>query len=260
MKIFTIWLLVGSLIFLSCGDFTQEMWLEKDGSGQLHFSYDMGEIFALIMLMEGSGESADSAVGGMDELMTGLLKELTNSSGDVDTTMSFYDFMQEKENDDNSIEDLKNVRLNIKSVKKEESIILTLMLDFENFNHLDQMISTLSSQEENVDKTSLGDLPEFGKVFSLSKKSFEIAPYQLNFAEEVTEENIDSSDQSELDFNLEEMIETGDYVTIFHFPYRIKSCSNDQAVIKGKTLTIRQSLSDLEKNRSFPGLSVKFRR
>lgn len=245
----------------SCGDLTQEMWLEKDGSGSVHLSYNVGELMGLFLMMDQMSESTDSMKLGTTDVLTSILSDLQIEGNKADTTISFYDLALEEKDQPVNREELKNILLNIKADRDEETLVMKLIVNFDNFKHLEEIVRSIPVDEENLETDPLGELPDLGQILSFDRQNFKIASYtrpQMNVEETVP--LTDSLQSDELKFDLTEMMDMGNIISIYHFPYKIKTCTDDNAMIQGKTMTIKRPLSDLQKKKSFPGLTVGFKK
>ncbi|MCB0688320.1 MAG: hypothetical protein KDC53_17400 [Saprospiraceae bacterium] len=261
-KILVLLLTVTSLLWTSCGDITQEMWLKKDGSGELHMTYDAGALMALFLMVDQFGkDSATTEKNDFEAMFNDLARELYVKGEKADTSISLYDLalLEQKSNPPPS-EELKHMNLHINADKEEESFVLSLRIDFENFIHLNQILESVPLDADKLSSDAITDFPDMDTLFVLNRKSFRVGAIdEPKSSTEDLDMLSDSTSTNADDLGLSEFLDLGDYILIYHLPRKIKSCSNERALIDGKTLTIKRPLKDFKDSKGFPGLTVKLK-
>jgi hypothetical protein len=245
-----------SLLLTSCGDITQEMWLKEDGSGELHFAYDVSQMLSLYHIMSDMSQNTEE---NKEDIVSQLMDEIGAHSGSLDSTISFFDLMPEERGKFENPGNLKNIRLNVKANRADSSVYLKVMIAFESFDQLDELVNMLGDDgSQDIKLSPTEQLPDFSRYFSLSRKSFKIKTYSL--VEIINGEPAEEIDSGSMDISPEQLMETGNLINIFHFPYRVKSCSNKNAEVHGNTVSIIRPLSEIAKMKEYTGWIVKFKK
>ena len=243
-------------VLISCGDITQEMWLKEDGSGELHLAYDVSQMLALYKMMGDMSKDADE---NQEDFVSELIDAIGANTGSLDSTLTFYDLMPEERGNFENPEHLKNIRLNVKANGEDSSVLIKVMIEFENFSQLDELVNMLADDEtQDIKLSPTEQLPDFSQHFHFNRKYFEIKTYSLR--QIVDDEKVKEIDSDGMDISPDQLMETGHFINIFHFPYRIKSCSNKKAEVNGNTVSIVRPLSEIAKMKEYPGLLVKFKK
>ena len=135
------------LSFSSCGNYVQEMWIEKDGSGRLKIEVDAS---AMLEMMDMMGEKKESK--NTDDP---IAKFLASSETQFDTLISFYDIApdsvkQEIENPDL----MRKAKMSMQMDKDEGTFIIGVQMDYKNLEEADQIINEIKKSRRD---NSLGD-------------------------------------------------------------------------------------------------------
>lgn len=245
-----------SCILAGCGDVTQEMWLESDGSGQLHLGYDLSPMLPLFDLFSQQPDSTKSDQSGIVDV---YLNELGISGSNIDTTLNIteIDFSRispSEEIDFDLLPDfLKGLSIHIKTGENNESIFTSFILSFQNFSELDSLVNFLNFRIPDQDLIPF-QLPIFNEEMKFSKKTFEVRDYE--FRPDIAD-SVRTNLQS---LNWGDMLEPGNLISIYHFPYKIKKTTAKNATIDENMLTLIHPLTSIKKGSKFPGFIVKFRR
>ena len=250
-------ILCSMILFLtSCGDVTQEIWIEKDTSTTTHYSYDMTDAISMLQMF-GSEMSEDSASGGkikMGNSTDDLENLIFGLEENTDTVFNLYDIAPAEEVAQGKLDDLPDFlqESNIKISNKDGSYIATLMIEFDQFEDIGNELSELKG-------LSKGDNDEFTQIIDylggikLTNKSFYAPP--LSLAKENESDDDEMGDQM-----LKQLFSTGNFISIYHMPSKVKSCSVADAEIKGKTVTITQPLKNIMSQTNDPGIEIKMKK
>ena len=140
-----LYLLALVLIFSSCGDISEEMWINADGSGKLEYSVDLSSALPMLQMMSQGVDSTQAGEGGK-EMMDNFFE--TMGREDVDSTATFYSMAPDSIKESvEGIEKLKKVSLNMKANKDDESAIIKMIIDFKDFNEIDELITHVKAPD-----------------------------------------------------------------------------------------------------------------
>ena len=255
MKTCIIGLFIGTFFSLSCGDVTQEMWLETDGSGQLHLGYDLSQMLPLLEMLS---QQSDSTLEQHQGIVGVYLNELGISGRNIDTIVNIteIDFGRisptEEINLDILPDFLKALSIHIKTGKNNESLFTSFILPFRDFSELDSLIYFLNFRIPDKDLIPF-QLPVFTKNYKFSRKSFEVKDYDFQpDVGDTVRMNLQNS-------NLSDVFEPGNLISIYHFPYYIKKTTAKNATVDKNVITISFPLTSVQEGNQFPGFTVKFR-
>lgn len=242
-------LCIAPLLITSCGDVTQEIWIERDHSGRAHYSYDMTQVISMLQMFEGQ-KSTDSASTAQpkDELQALILGLEENS----DTTFNISDIAPPKEIADGKLDELPAFlkQSNIRIANDEGKYLATLMLDFESFEQIHQQLLEVPIPESNEEFPLIIDY--LGSV-KLTDRSFVAPPFSM--------QEKDKSEEDKLgDDMVKQLFSVGNFISIYHMPSRVKSCSVPGAEIKGKSVTIVQPLKKIMDSDKMDGLEIKMKK
>lgn len=248
------------VFFSSCGDVKDEMWIEQDGSGKMHYTMDLSNSIAMIQMM---GSMSEDTLGGGDmDMMGSFFEEMGGEN--VDTTMNFADFGDEVNIDDpQKAKLMRNISLNLKADKEEGSAMMKMMINFDSFGQLKEMFDLLG--EADMEETP-GGAPNIGELFggtnlgadySFDKKKFFRAGGEMGGMGDMMGEEGGSDEDMAM---LQMMFGGATISSEYHFPYKVKSVSDPNAVVKGNTVFIEQDMMDLMKSEKVDDLEIKFKK
>jgi len=233
------------IFFTSC-QFTEEITINKNGSGQYKLNMDMSA------MMGGIGE--------MGSQNDSIKKEKEK----IDTTYYFKDLIEQNkdsiaklsEKERSSLEALKDIKMHIHLDEEKGEMQYDFILDFKDLSELDNIKTKIERAQKIQDNK--GDTEESLEnheiVYSYSKKQF---------TRKVIMKNLTTEQQETYDAKMEEskMFLGGSmYKLIYHFPKKIKKVNYKEAQFSSdhKTMTIEVSMDSLTKNPMLLDLKVNF--
>jgi len=229
----------------SCSPVVSELWLNKDQSGRMATSFDLGEMAGMAqgMISElGEDEDNEDGPGGM-----------WGDEERMDTTMNFYDIMPDsiKEITKNP-ELLKNVNLNMFIDSKKEEAKMTLDIAFKSEAHLNEIFEVMQSVKED----DAGDEEQFRNMvidykFDLKRGIIQLPGMDLSKLEEDPEfgqimgslDSLSTADPEKME--MFEMLFGGETKLIVHAPGKIQFTNDMNAVIDGNTVTFTNNLMEM---------------
>ncbi|OEK08999.1 hypothetical protein A8C32_13970 [Flavivirga aquatica] len=228
-------LCVVSFMFASC-QFSENIYINEDGSGKMEFSFDASEIMQM-----GGGELTK----GTDE------KE-------IDSTFTFKEIFEQKKDsvallskeEQEKLKALEPFSVHMVMSEEKKKMNFDISTDFKNANELQDMFTALSALGNLQGKggakandptnpfSSMGSGGNSELSYSFNKGVFKRTVKVLD--KEVQKQLQDSLGQAAMMFG------TSKYKLKYHFPRRIKSVSNENALFSadGKTVTIEYGLME----------------
>ena len=235
-----------SFALISC-TFTEEIYLNKNGSGSYTFKMDMGE-----MMESMKGMSSRDSV-----------KELKV----IDTTMYFKDIISEmkdsisKLNSDERevINALKDFKLRMLVDEEKGKMIMNIGVDFKHISDLKNMESKISKAQSLSDKKKSSSRPmpsNSDTEYSFDGKTFKriVTLKDLSDEEEAQFKNSISQSGSFLDGS--------NYMIIYHFENEIKKVSSEHIIISDdrKTMILKMPMDTIIKNPKLLNFEVILRK
>lgn len=256
--LFTLFL-AATMTFTSCINILEEMFLNKDGSGRYAMTIDMSalmeastrEMLKSFAQEEGAEMPADDAPPMETDTLI-MLKDLpANMRGEL-SRPDFYD----------------KVSMKMVASESKEIMKMTFALDFDDADDIDYFLKNLdkffaSANDEDSPLGAMGGssggmlgsmLPSVGqdyRLFDIGKKILKRykAPAPAENAEE--DENM----------AMMKMFMAGaEYTTVYHFPGKVKSATNANAQVDGKTVTIKGDLLEMIEGKADMSTEVKFKK
>ncbi len=242
MKKFKSLLLFISTTFLltSCM-FTEEIYINNDGSGNYAFKVDLSE------MMKSMGEMSP--------------KDSLKESKVLDTIVFFKDILEKHKDsiakldkdDKEIIEALKDLKLHMQVDEKKGKMLLDFKMDFTDISELKNMEQKIAkAQALNEKKKKKKSMPSNsdvsysfkGKTFSRNVTLKDVSEEQLNEIKEASS-----------------FLEGGLYKIIYHFESEIKSVSFKGAQLSDdkKTMTIEIPMDSIIKNQKLLDFEVKLK-
>jgi len=239
MKFKNLFLFISITFLLTSCMFTEEIYINNNGSGTYSFKVDMSEMI--------------KSMGDMSP------KDSLKESKVLDTIIFFKDILEEKKDsiaklskeDKEIIETLKDMKLHMQVDEEKGKMLLDFNLDFSDISELknmEQKIVKAQSLKEKKDKSAptQADVSYLfnGKIFRRK-----VIPKDLS-EEELTKIREASS-----------FLEGGLYKIIYHFEKKIKSVSFKGAQISDdkKTVTIEVPMDSIIKNPKLLDFEVKLK-
>ncbi|WP_396636924.1 hypothetical protein [Maribacter sp. R77961] len=238
---------IGSLLLLlaltvSC-NFTEEIFLQENGSGKISINFDGSELMQM----------------GGDEMMAGTEKA-------IDSTLSFKQFLEEKKDSIAELSSEQQAKLkklapfNLHMIMNPETkeMKFDMYSSFDNINEVGDAFNTF----QNMDALSPAGRANQTQFLSNDNESSEVS---YNFKDhtfsrtakilntELHQQAIDSLAGAEL------FLTGSTYTLKYHFPKRVKSASTEKATFSadGKTMIYEVGFLDLMKNPEILNIEVE---
>jgi len=241
MKIRNLFLFIGTIFLLTSCMFTEEIYLNNDGSGNYAFNIDLSE------MMKSMGEMS--------------LKDSLKESKVLDTIVFFKDILEEYKDsiatldkeDKEIIEALKDLKLHMHVDEEKGEMLMDFKMDFKDISELKNMEQKIAKAQALSDKKK--------KDKSMPSNSDVI----YSFKDKTFSRNVSLKDLSEDQLNeikeASSFLEGGLYKIIYHFESEIKSVSFDGAQISDdkKTMTIEVPMDSIIKNQKLLDFEVKLK-
>lgn len=219
------------LVLTSCA-YTEEVYVNNDGSGSYNFIIDMGPM--------------------MQEMKSMGTKDSLKEPQRIDTTFIFKDVLEEKKDsiaqlsakDQASLRAIEDMSLSLQVDEEKGKALMAFGLDFKN-------ISEVKNMEEKLFKAMAVNKKQPDSP-SLNKSNVSFSFDGKNFTRKTILKNLSEEEVVEVDKSIEQsspFLEGSVYKLIYHFEKKIKDVSYKDAVISnnGKTLTIEVAMDSLIK-------------
>lgn len=229
-KLYLLPVLIG-LLFTSC-QITENIYLEPDGSGKVTYEVD---------------------ASGLMDAMGGVLAE-EGASQNIDSTFTFKQLMEEKKDsiaklsltDQQRLKGLENMKVHMKMDAAQKIFKMDLLNDFRQVSEMQNMMEALKIVQ-NLEKKA--NQPENPFADMMKPDNVEL---KYAFDGKVFKRNVRVIDpalqqQAKDTTGMFKMMFAGSqYIVKYHFPKKVKSVSNPNAVIgeDKKTVTLPLALSD----------------
>lgn len=201
-------------LFTGCINITEEIFLEKDGSGKYVMSLDMEKMMEMVDMMKAL--APDSAKGKDMDMDGSLMDSLQNSMGDLSSVPGITEFRKEKK-DKNTYQ---------------------ISFRFKDIKALNDAMRKRNEKAANKDD-----------VYAFSRGNFEFRD-TTNFGVNNALNDLAGSDSAQAAMEMvRAMMGDMTYTTIYHFPGKVKNFSNKDAKLDsdGKTLRLQVNMLDREK-------------
>lgn len=220
-------LLISSFALTGCIETLEEIFLNKDGSGEYSLTFDMSEMLSNPMMKSMIEEAAKE--GGADAV--GL------DFGETDTLMTMGD---------GSGGIMDKVVMHLLMSDSAGKFMMNMTLPFDNVEEIAEFQETLAAEGgEQAGSNPMGGMGSGfmmpGGLLKLKKRTLTRMP-----APE-TENDMFSGEDGEF---MKMFFAGAAYKTVYHLPGQVKSSTIEGAKIDGKTLTIETSLLDIIDNKA----------
>ncbi|MDW5287612.1 hypothetical protein [Formosa sp. PL04] len=257
-RFFILFICLSTFVLTSC-NYTEEITFYPDGSGEFLMDYDMSE--AMIAVKK---------IGGNEEAYKKEKK--------VDSIIYFKDLLQEKydsisnlpQEEQDNLKSLETMMMRVKSNYETDVFNLGFGSTFKSISEFPEIL-------ENIDKAKAFNTkgsPEFSKMDGTAvAKSVNDMLKHVDFSfdgkqfSRSLKDGYKPSDEAlaELDKEMSMMGEEGEetlnamtYTLVYHFPKKIKSVSNTNALLSKdkKTMTLKQNYIEMIRNSELMTLKV----
>ncbi|WP_340064861.1 hypothetical protein [Ascidiimonas aurantiaca] len=243
-KMYSCMLLILTIAVLSC-NFSEELYLNEDGSGRMSIKFDGSE------LLQMQGTSSTDKEGGEKPM---------------DSVISFSKLLEDKKDSIAHLSPQEQARLqklepffmHVLMNEKTKEMKLDLYTDFTSVSELSDVFGAFQNASafgmqgartnESADALNSGDATEIS--YTLSKNVFKRTAKVLDY--ELLQRNIDSLGR------METFLSSSKYTLTYHFPKKIKSVSVKEAQISedGKTLVYEVPFMDFMNNPEILNIEV----
>lgn len=239
MKLFKFLSCTCALIFLTSCNFTEEVFLEEDGSGKISLKFDGSQ---LMQTLEEAGAPSSEEF-----------------EKPIDSIISFKEFFDEKKDsiaqlpkeDREKLEKLKNFTMHMVMDPDEKLMKFDLFSDFKSVNDIGNVLNDFqnasaltSTQTVNGESKSAvkSKEPASEVVYSFSKNTFSRKVTITN--QELFQKSLEESKQTE------SFLAGSTYTFRYHFPRKVKSTTAGEATFTadGKTMVYQVNFLDLIKD------------
>ncbi len=237
MRLLIVLLAFCSLLFSACFDITEDIVIQKDGSGVYTYTTDMSELYKNEMMM--SMLKADNNDG-------------KNPLPDMDSVIYGKNMAAKDKGDQPAI--WNKVTTRIQSNEKKKKLMVTVTLPFSDLSEITYLMKNLNKATQSMNKEGGGSgtsgltgvMNGIPVSYSLKGKTLE------RVSEKMKEEDDEQMSMMKM------FLADAKYKVVYHFPGKVKSTSVKGASMDGNTITKEAKLLDLmEGERPFDG-TVRF--
>ena len=264
----------------SCGDIQQDLIINKDGSGVLETSIEMGELMGMARGMENSGSFQDSISDDeiiidtvvnpatqVKDAMDALMDKITDPKHpvDFDTSITFFSLMPDSVKAKVKKPELaQKLSLRLKSPAHSSEMTLGIVMKFDNKDQLKEIISEMDNlykDSEVAEDSPMGLDPATFMVFDMNMKEgwirVDTTAYK-GFAEEL---GMTGDSLASEDFSMMEMMFGATKVkSIVHVPGEVISCTDPEAILtKDNKVIIEYSMMDVIRSGKINGYTILFK-
>jgi hypothetical protein len=248
----------------SCANYTEELWLNKDGSGKYVVTADLS---SMIEMMEAFSEMGDQ--DSTAEASPGFWESM--GGGELDSVVAFTDSIpQEVINQLERPELLDKIQMRVIASKSKELFLTKVEMNFTNLKELDEIMKTMAQANElnkNTQEDGGGTLGgdeglamltgrKGGHGFTLSKGKLtrSATDQDKSLLDEFT------SDEESMSM-LEMMMGESTFTTIVHLPGKVKKLSDSNKIgkVDGKTIRFEYNMLSLIKEELSTDFVVTFK-
>lgn len=207
----------------SCIETLEEVYLNKDGSGEYSLTFDMSEVFSNPMMKSMIEEAAQEE--GAEELGMDL--------GETDTLITMGD-------GSGGIFDKTVMHMVMSDSSGQFKINMTF--PFEDVSEIDQFYKEFAEEGAGAEANPLGG----GGGFFIQGGSFELGKRKL-IRKPADNENNEAADlfAGEDGEFMKMFFASSSYTSIYHLPGSVKSTDIEDAKVEGKTVTVERNFIDL---------------
>ncbi len=236
--------LVLAIILTSC-QFTEEITIHKNGSGNYKLSVDMS---AMMSTMNGikQNDSIKKETEKIDSIF--YMREIIEANKDSISKLS--------ESEKASLEAIKDLKMHIQMDEEEGKMLMDFIVDFKNIAELDAIKKKVEKAQQLQDNNGKeGESVDNHEVkYSFNKKKFtrKVIMKELSFEEqELYDKNLTESKM---------FLSGSTYKLIYHFPRKIKKVNFSEVQFSAdrKTISIEVAMDSLTKNPQLLDFEVTF--
>lgn len=263
----------------SCGDVVQEMYLNKDGSGTLETTIDVGELIGMAKNFENMGSAQDTfsddhivdtvsiqpAVE--KDAMTLLMERITDPAydQDFDTLMSFLDIMPDSVRAKDTRPDLvQKMFFRVKSPANSGDLTFGVVAQFDNSAHLKEMVQHLNTFEQSPEMLAaapMGMESEFFMSFHADMETGVLTVDTVLYGGFSAQMGMSQdSTMSAEDLGMVEMMFGNSKIrSVIQIPGEVLSCTNPDAILtKDNKVIIEYPMMDVIRSGKLNGYKIVF--
>lgn len=250
--------LLALLFALTSCNFTEEITFKDDGSGEFLMTYDMAEV---MNKMKEMGMDSSSDEEKEPEKMDSIIyfKDIIKERADSIATLP----KEEQER----LKAMENFVMKMRMDEAEGIFDIGIGTTFNSFDELPELVKTLdevkkmnssgSGQMSQLDNSAVAKASE-GALENVDFK-YDGKTFSRSFNEDI------ERSKEELEALKEEMAQMGEakdmfeamsYTLVYNFPKKIKSVSNDRAIIDKNGKTVRLKMNFMEMIKSPQGMNL----
>lgn len=247
MKKFFFLLTLVVLFFTGC-QFSENIYINEDGTGKMSFTMDASEL----MKMAGDEMAQDGEKS-------------------IDSIIHFKDFLESKKDSISKLsaeeqEKLKNLEpfsMHMKMDSKEQTMVFDLFTDFNSVSELDDLFKAMNNVSNLQGKGGVDQNDSSNPFSAIANENGSELSYSLknNLFKRETKVKDQEMYQTLVDSmgDLSPILSSSTYKLNYHFPRKIKSVSNEDAMFSEdkKTMTLEFNFMDYLKNPELLNLEVE---
>jgi len=247
-----------AFLISSCTPVISELWLNKDESGKMETTFDLGE-------MAGMAQGMLSEMGGEENKNEG--PGLWDKEEMIDSTMNFYEVMPDsiKEKMENA-EILKNVNLNMYINSKKEEANISMTVEFDSAEQMNEIFNSMKTMKGGgPDSEDQFENMKIDYSFDIKNGIIRIPGMDLSELENDPEfsqimgsmDSLDTADPEKME--MFEMLFGGETSLIIHAPGNVQFTNDMDAVIDGNKVTFTDNLIEIIKSKKSLDRVIKFK-
>lgn len=239
-------------IFFSCASSMTEVWVNKDTSGKVKLSIDMGDAIDAVgsLLQEMDPDNEDQLMAQDSGPVFG--------EGKIDSTIVMYDMTPDSILQKMAKPDLlKNMIITMKGNADKKEMVLAVAIDYDNDNQLEDLLTELGSlQEENPNGGGMGR-EDLEKTFANQEVDFKngiVRIQRSNLMADMEEQGLlDAETKAQLDslqylgediegLNLLKEMLNADLKTKYYLPGKVQFTNDRNAIIEGNSVIFKDNI------------------
>lgn len=232
-------LLISTFTLTGCIETLEEIFLNKDGTGEYSITFDMSEALGNPMIksmIEGMAEEEGMEEAGLNLEQTDTLISMANGKEGL----------------------LDKAVMHMVTSDSTGEFYVNMTFPFENVSEIEQFFKELSSEGGN-DPASAGLLGGGSGLFAPSG-SLSLKKRTLSRSTPSSDNEMAGMLEGEEGEFLKMFLSTATHKTVYHFPGSIKDTSIEGAKVDGKTVTVENSLLDMMEGKANPEGDITFKK
>ncbi len=263
-------LLIACQFILGCSDITNELWIEKDGSGRMEIFLDVASFLPQDLMSAMNSDSLSSASGTdeIDDLFKSMLMD--GEVQQVDTSFSLLEVLNPPDSvqlTDKEKESLESILITFKGDTTTGTAIATLAFEFQNENSFEELMDPIQKQASRSD-TLAQQILQFKEdlVIDMERGIIRLPHMKppTNLPEDTPDdlniglESLQGEDEESV--QMQEMLQTmmGNIVTKVHLPGKVQFTNDPNAEIDGNTVIFKRSIFSFTMEDSITPWLIKF--